>query len=52
MIGSMAELANVSRQDIVDFHGRYYVPNNMVLVVAGQVDAEAIFDQAEELYGG
>ena len=52
VIGSMAELANVSRQDIVDFHGRYYVPNNMVLVVAGQVDAEAIFDQAEELYGG
>ena len=52
VIGSVEELANVSRAEVVDFHGQYYVPNNMVLVVTGQVDAGAIFAQAEELYGG
>jgi len=51
VIGSTEELANVQRQDIVDFHAKYYVPNNMVLVVAGQVEAETIFAQAEKLYG-
>lgn len=51
VIGSMEELANVHRAEIVDFYEQHYVPNNMVLVVTGNVDAAAIFAQAEELYG-
>ncbi len=52
VIGSVEELASVNRAEVVDFHAQYYVPNNMVLVVTGNVHAEAIFAQAEELYGG
>ncbi|NMB19868.1 MAG: insulinase family protein [Firmicutes bacterium] len=51
VIGSVEELANVHRAEVVDFYNEHYVPNNMVLVVTGNVDAEAIFNQAEELYG-
>ena len=52
VIGTFEELANVNHQEMVDFHAAYYVPNNMVLVVAGNVDADQVFAQAEELYGG
>ncbi len=41
----------MDRNAMVDFHAQYYVPNNMVLVVAGNVSAKEIFAQAEELYG-
>ena len=51
VIGSVDELANVQRAEVVDFYNQHYVPNNMVLVVTGNVDSEAIFRQAEELYG-
>lgn len=51
VIGSEEELAFVNREQVVDFHTKYYVPNNMVLVVTGNVKAEDIFAQAEELYG-
>ncbi|HHT90897.1 MAG TPA: insulinase family protein [Firmicutes bacterium] len=51
VVGSIEELAGVNRAEVVDFYTQHYVPNNMVLVVTGNVDAEAIFDQADELYG-
>lgn len=51
VIGTFEELANVNRQEMLDFHAAYYVPNNMVLVVSGNVDADEIFVQAEKLYG-
>ena len=31
---------------------RYYVPNNSVLVVTGDVDAKSVFKAADELYAG
>lgn len=49
--GTHEDLANVNRQEMLDFHAQYYVPNNMVLVVTGNVVAEEIFAQARELYG-
>lgn len=49
--GTEEELANVTREEILNFHARYYVPNNMVLVVAGKVDADEIFAMTEKLYG-
>lgn len=51
VIGTIDELANVNRQEMLDFHSQYYVPNNMVLVVTGNVDAAEIFEQAKRLYG-
>ncbi|HHT42256.1 MAG TPA: insulinase family protein [Firmicutes bacterium] len=49
--GTMEELANINREEMLDFHARRYVPNNMVLVVTGNVVADEIFALAQELYG-
>lgn len=51
VLGTEEELANINHDEMVDFHSKYYVPNNMILVVAGDVKAETIFSQALDLYG-
>ncbi|MFQ5848404.1 MAG: M16 family metallopeptidase [Candidatus Methylomirabilales bacterium] len=35
--GTEASLDRITRQDLVDFHRRYYVPRNSILAVAGDV---------------
>ena len=50
-IGWADEMAKLSRQDALDFYGRYYTPNNAVLVVAGDVTADEVRRLAEETYG-
>ncbi|WP_244522961.1 pitrilysin family protein [Devosia sp. YR412] len=50
-IGWLHEMEQLNRQDAVDFYDRYYAPNNAVLVVAGDVDAEEVRKLAEETYG-
>ncbi|NLJ81054.1 MAG: insulinase family protein [Firmicutes bacterium] len=52
VIGTIEDLDKINREQMVKFHNEYYVPNNMVLVVTGNVDAGCIFEQAKELYGG
>jgi zinc protease len=50
-IGWMHEMEGLTRQDALDFYHSYYAPNNAVLVVAGDVDAEEVRKLAEETYG-
>jgi predicted Zn-dependent peptidase len=50
-IGSMADLDAASLEDVTAFFRTYYVPNNAVLTVAGDVEEAAIFDAAERLFG-
>ena len=38
VIGSLADLENAELADIVDFHSKWYGPNNATLVVAGDID--------------
>lgn len=51
IVGSEEDLARVNREEMMEFHRQYYVPNNMILVVAGNVTAEEVFARARELYG-
>jgi zinc protease len=37
--------------DVVDFHRRWYAPNNAVLVVSGDITAERLKPLAEKYYG-
>ena len=46
-IGSMEHLNAATEKDYVEFYGNFYVPNNAVLVVAGDFEAE----QAKEWIG-
>ena len=42
VIGWMQEMEKLNRTDAVAFYDRYYAPNNAVLVVAGDVDADTV----------
>ncbi|NUR60602.1 MAG: insulinase family protein [Catenulispora sp.] len=51
-IGSMDELQAAALEDFQDFNAVYYSPNNAVLTVAGDVDAEEVVRLAEKYFGG
>ncbi len=51
IIGWMHEIAQLSRQDALDFYRIWYAPNNAILVVAGDVNAEELRPLAERYYG-
>ena len=51
-IGKCLEhIAEVDMAMIRDFHGRFYRPNNAVLVVAGNVQAAEVFQLADKWFG-
>ena len=50
-IGTEAEIAAFTREDAMDFYRAHYAPNNAILVVAGDVDAEDVRQRAERYFG-
>ena len=52
VIGSMDDLDAAEVEDVRAFYERYYVPNNAVLAVVGDVTSMQIRDLAEEYFGG
>ena len=51
VIGWEHEIAELSRQDALDYYRRFYGPDNAILVVAGDVTPEEVRRLAEETYG-
>lgn len=51
VIGWEHEIAQLTREDALNFYKRYYAPNNAILVVAGDVEPEEVRALAEEIYG-
>ena len=51
VVGWMSDLESMTVEDARDWYRRWYAPNNAVLVVAGDVDPEAVFRLAEATYG-
>ncbi|TGU92917.1 insulinase family protein, partial [Mesorhizobium sp. M8A.F.Ca.ET.173.01.1.1] len=47
----MHEMEQLNRTDAKAFYDNYYRPNNAVLVVAGDVDPDAVKAMAERTYG-
>ncbi|MBD3291673.1 MAG: hypothetical protein GF393_02010, partial [Armatimonadia bacterium] len=41
----------LTREDIVDYHSKMYVPDNMVVAVVGDIDADAVLTQLRETFG-
>ncbi len=51
VIGWRHEMEQLTRDDAIGFYRRFYAPNNAVVVVAGDVDAETAHRLALETYG-
>jgi zinc protease len=51
IIGDMADLRSMSRDDLYDHYRRYYHPGNAVLAVAGDFQRGQMLKRIRELYG-
>ncbi|MDP1957323.1 MAG: pitrilysin family protein, partial [Rhodocyclaceae bacterium] len=51
IIGWMDDLKNMNWRDARDWYRAWYAPNNAYVVVAGDVDHQAVFKLAEQTYG-
>jgi len=52
VIGDMADLQNISRDDLYTHYRRHYTPNNAIAVAVGEVDGNAMLARISELFGG
>ncbi|KJR40008.1 peptidase, M16 family [Candidatus Magnetoovum chiemensis] len=51
VIGWMDEIKSITREDLVTFNKKYYVPNNAFIVISGDVNHEEIIREIEDKFG-
>jgi len=51
VIGDMADLHSITRDDLYHHYRAYYVPNNAVMTVAGDFDTRSMLARIKELFG-
>ncbi len=49
-IGFMNDIKNWHIDDIRQFHSKYYSPNNSIVVVSGDIEADVVFDEATKYF--
>jgi zinc protease len=49
--GTSETLKGLTRGDLVAFHEKYFVPNNAILAIVGDVTAEEAFATAKKIFG-
>ncbi len=52
VIGSVQTIQDMTRDRMVEQHRLYYVPNNMVVVVVGDVKKKAVEKRIKDVFGG
>jgi zinc protease len=50
--GTEDSLSSLTREDLQAFHRQYFVPNNMILAIVGDVTSDEAFAAAERVFGG
>lgn len=50
-LGTRSTIANLNRDDVYAFYKQWYVPNNMVLTLAGGFDRDQAVEWLEEYFG-
>ena len=50
--GTEDSLSSLTRDDLVEFHRQYFVPNNMILAIVGDVTSDEAFAAAQRVFGG
>lgn len=51
VIGDMADLHSMTREDLYDHYREFYVPNNAIMAVAGDFDTKTMLKRIKNLYG-
>lgn len=51
VIGWKHEMETLTKQDVLDFHKKWYHPNNAILIIGGDVTAQEVKLLAEKYYG-
>jgi predicted Zn-dependent peptidase len=51
VLGWMDDLRKLTKADMIDFHNRYYIPNNCVAIYVGDFDPNQIVAMAEKYFG-
>jgi len=49
-IGFMSDIKNWTINDIRDFHSTYYQPKNAIIIVAGDITKEEVFNSSEKYF--
>jgi zinc protease len=49
--GTAESLTTLTRADLQEFHKRFFVPNNMILAIVGDVTRDEAFAAAERVFG-
>jgi len=52
VIGYIESVKKINRQKILDFYKKFYVPSNIVMVVAGDVRGDEVFNKVQALMNG
>jgi len=51
-LGTPTSIARITRDDLVAFHRQWFVPNNALLAIVGDLTADEAFAAAERAFGG
>jgi zinc protease len=51
VVGWMSEVADLTKDDALDFYRKHYEPANAMVIVAGDVDPDAVMKLATRYYG-
>jgi len=51
VIGEKDDLRSLTREQVQSYYSSHYAPNNAVVVVVGDIDAEEVFAKAERFFG-
>ncbi|HEV2885033.1 MAG TPA: pitrilysin family protein [Pyrinomonadaceae bacterium] len=51
LIGTQQSIARIGREDFVKYHGRYYRPDNAILVLGGDIKPAVAFKLAQQYFG-
>jgi len=52
VIGWMEDLREITRDDLWEYYRTYYVPNNALIVIAGNVDISSLMEKIKKEFGG
>jgi zinc protease len=50
VIGKIADIKSVSREQMMQYFKKFYTPNNAVIVIVGDIDRDDVFDTIEEKF--